>query len=352
MQQRQVLRHDALDLIRHIDLVRIELDLVLLDLEVVVNLREVEDARQVERIVDIEVDREQRLVAHRVEFAVELLVLLLGDVGGLAGPQRLDVVDDVVLVGVDVFAVLPLLDLAEGDGHGQEAAVLLQQGLDLRILGVFERILREVQHDGRAAVACLVSLLHLELGRPGAAPMYGFRTLFIGFRENLDLVRHHECRVESQSEMSDNGLVLILLHELLGAREGDLVDVFVHLLGRHADAAVGHGERFLLLVGGDADRHVAQIALGLADRREGFQLLGGVHGVRNQLAQENFMVRVEEFLDDGENVLRRNSDFSVFHSAIVVVVFDFLPFLQQTVCQYFFSAILSAGPAKTERPVV
>ena len=65
--------------------------------------------------------------------------------------------------------------------------------------------------------------------------------------------------------MSDNGLVLILLHELLGAREGDLVDVFVHLLGRHADAAVGHGERFLLLVGGDADRHVAQIALGLAD---------------------------------------------------------------------------------------
>ena len=87
-------------------------------------------------------------------------------------------------------------------------------------------------------------------------------------------------------------------------------------------------------------------------RREGFQLLGGVHGVRNQLAQENFMVRVEEFLDDGENVLRRNSDFSVFHSAIVVVVFDFLPFLQQTVCQYFFSAILSAGPAKTERPVV
>ena len=74
-----------------------------------------------------------------------------------------------------------------------------------------------MQHDGRAAVARLVGLLHLELGRPGAAPMYGFRTLFIGFRENLDLVRHHECRVESQSEVADDRLVLVLLHELLGA---------------------------------------------------------------------------------------------------------------------------------------
>ena len=55
---------------------------------------------------------------------VELLVLLFGDVGGLAGPQRLDVVDDVVLVGVDVLAVLPLLDLAERNRDRQETAVL------------------------------------------------------------------------------------------------------------------------------------------------------------------------------------------------------------------------------------
>ena len=66
VQQRQVFRHDALDLIRHIHLIRIELNLVLLYLEVVVDLREIEDARQVERIVDIQVDREQRLVAQRV----------------------------------------------------------------------------------------------------------------------------------------------------------------------------------------------------------------------------------------------------------------------------------------------
>ena len=300
-----------------------------------------------ERVVDVQVDREQRLVAHRVQFVVELLVLLLGDVGGLAGPQRLDVVDDVVLVRVDVLAVLPLLDLAESDGHGQEAAVFLQQFADFRLLGILQRIFREVQHDGRAAVASLVGLLHLELGGSGAAPMHGLGPLAERFGEYLDLVRHHERRVESQSEVADDGLILILLHELLGTRECDLVDVLVHLLGRHAHAAVRHGQRLLLLVRGHMDGQVAQIALHFADRRKGLQLLGGIHGVRDQLAQEDFMLRIEEFLDDGEDVLRRDSDFSVFHSLIVVVLLIFQRYSQQTVCQRFFPAILSAGTAKT-----
>ena len=82
MQQRQVLRYDALDLIRHEHLVRVELDLVLLDFEVVPNLREVEDTRQVERIIDIQMNREERLFTYGIEFVVELLVLLGGDLGG------------------------------------------------------------------------------------------------------------------------------------------------------------------------------------------------------------------------------------------------------------------------------
>ena len=173
VQQRQVLRYDALDLIRHEHLVRVELDLVLLDFEVVVDLREVEYARQVERVVDVQVDREQRLVAHRVELAVELLVLLLGDFGRLARPQRIHVVDDVVLVRIHVLAVLPLLDLAEDDRHGQEAAVFSEQPLDFRVLGVFERVFGEVQRDRRAAVVLLIGLFHLEFGRSGAAPAHG-----------------------------------------------------------------------------------------------------------------------------------------------------------------------------------
>ena len=148
---------------------------------------------------------------------IELLVLLLGDVGGFARPERIDVVDDVVLVGIDVLAVLPLLDLAEGDGHGQEAAVFAQQLLDLRTFGVLQRILRKMQDDRRAAVMLRIGLLHFEFGRAGAAPMHGLGLFLIGFGEDLDLVGHHERRVEAQSEMTDDRLVLVLLHKLLGA---------------------------------------------------------------------------------------------------------------------------------------
>ena len=147
-----------------------------------------------------------------------------------------------------------------------------------------------MQDDRRTAVTGLVGLLHFELGRTGAAPMYRFGSLLKGFREDFDLVGDHERRVEAQSEVPDDGLVLIFLHKLLGSRESDLVDVFVHLFGRHAHAAVRHRERLFILVRGYMDRQVAQFALGLADRREGLQFLGGVHGIRDQLTQENFMV--------------------------------------------------------------
>ena len=67
---------------------------------------------------------------------------------------------------------------------------------DLRILGIFERILRQVQDDGRTAVMRLVGLLHFEFGRPGAAPAHGLGTLLPGFRNDLHLIGHHERRVE------------------------------------------------------------------------------------------------------------------------------------------------------------
>lgn len=152
MKQRQVLRNDTLDLIRHEDLIAVELYLVLLYLEVVAYLREVENTGQIERVVDIHVYVEEWILAKRVELVVEILVLLLRYVGRLARPQRIDIVDDIVLVRVDILAVLPLLHLAEGNGHRQEAAILLKQLLDLRCLAVFAAIIRNVKHDGRTTV--------------------------------------------------------------------------------------------------------------------------------------------------------------------------------------------------------
>ena len=86
VQQRQELGHDAFDRIGHEHLVRIELDLVLLYLEVVPYLREIENACQIERIVDVQVNIEQRVLGHRIERAVELHVLLQRNVRRLLGP--------------------------------------------------------------------------------------------------------------------------------------------------------------------------------------------------------------------------------------------------------------------------
>ena len=120
--------------------------------------------------------------------------------------------------------------------------------------------------------------------------MHGLGPLLIGAGEDFDLVGDHERRIETQTEVADDGLVLVFGHELLGTRERNLVDVLVDLVGRHADAAVGDGERLMLLVGGDAHGEVAQLALHLADGREGLELLGGVHRIGNQLAQKDFVV--------------------------------------------------------------
>ena len=73
---------------------------------------------------------------------VKLLVLLLGDIGRLAGPEGLGVVDDVVLVSVDVLAVLPLLHLAERDGNRQETAILFEKLIHFRLLAILLAVVR------------------------------------------------------------------------------------------------------------------------------------------------------------------------------------------------------------------
>ena len=320
VQQGEVFRYDPLDLVGHIHLIGVELDLVFLNFEVVPNLREVEDTRQVERIVDIQMNREERLFTYGIEFVVELLVLLGGDLGGFYSPQRGDVVDDVVLVGIDVFTVFPLLHLAESDGNGQEAAVLAQQLFDLRIFAVFERIGRKVQYDRGSPVALLGRFLHFVFGRSFATPVYRLGALLVGAGENLHFVGDHESGVESQTEVADDRLVLVFLHELLGARKGDLVNIALHLVGRHTDTTVGYSQGLGLLVRRNADRQVAQVAFYVAHRGQGLEFLRGIHGVGDQLTQEDFVVRIEELFDNGEDILGGNPDFSVFHRIMLFLI--------------------------------
>ena len=105
-----------------------------------------------ERIVYVEVNPEQRLVLHGVKLAVEFLVILILEGRGGLSPKRLNVVDDIVLIGLHLLAVLPFGLLSESDGHGHELAVFVEQALYLVVLKVFLAIVGDVEDDVRPAV--------------------------------------------------------------------------------------------------------------------------------------------------------------------------------------------------------
>ena len=84
--------------------------------------------------------------------------------------------------------------------------------------------------------------------------------------------------------MADNAaaalvFALVLLYKVERARKGDAADVLFDLLLRHADAIVGNGERFRVLVDFDVNAEVLAREVGFAEGSEPFQLRYGVAGV-------------------------------------------------------------------------
>ena len=264
MQQRQEVRHDALHRIGDEDLVAVELDLILLNLDIILDLREIEDTRQVEREVHVQVDIEQRVVRHRIELTIELLVILVLQVGGLACPSRRRVVDHVQLARLDLLAILPLLLLAECDRDREELAIFVQQFRNLMILKEFLVLVIDMQNNIRTTVR-LLGILHRILRATVARPFHSLRTLLKRFCDDVHTFGDHERGVETESEVTDDriSVILVFLEELLRTGESDLVDILLDFLLRHTDTTVGDGERTLILIDIDVDRHIAQLALEL-----------------------------------------------------------------------------------------
>ena len=217
------------------------------------------------------------------------------------------------------FGFSPLGLHAALDGHGQEAAVLVEQCHQLVLVDEFLKVVVfHVQHDFGAAVG-FVDLLEGEVGRAVAAPFHRLGVLLVGFGEDIHAVGDHEGGVESESEVADDAggvVALVFGEEVFGAGEGDLVDVAVHLLGGHADAAVDDVDGLVVLVDLHLDGEVAQFAVGFAEADEGFEFLGGVHRVGNQFSEENLVIGVEELLDHGEDIFGLYVDFTGLHNRL------------------------------------
>ena len=145
-----------------------------------------------------------------------------------------------------------------------------------------------------------------------AGPVDGLGAFLPAEGVDGDFLADHEGGIESEAEVADDGveLVLVFLEELAGGGEGDLVDVAVDFLLGHADAAVDDLEGLFLLVQLDADLELAELALEIAAGGERLHLLGGVHRVGDELAQEDFVVGIEELLDHREDVFGGHADFA------------------------------------------
>ena len=77
MQQRQEFGHNAFYLVGNEDLIAIELYLVALQINVVLDAWEIENTREIERIVHIQMYPEERFILHGIKLLIELLVIFV-----------------------------------------------------------------------------------------------------------------------------------------------------------------------------------------------------------------------------------------------------------------------------------
>ena len=77
VQQCQKIRNNTLYRVRYIDLVAIKLDFVFVQLYIALYLREVQNTSKMEWIIHVEMYPEQGFIGHRIEVAIELLVILV-----------------------------------------------------------------------------------------------------------------------------------------------------------------------------------------------------------------------------------------------------------------------------------
>ena len=116
-----------------------------------------------------------------------------------------------------------------------------------------------------------------------------------------DFVRDHEGRVEADAELADEGGGFLarvlrgkLVQEGLGAGAGDGAEAFGQVFAGHADAVVREGQRLGVRIDRDLDRERRAVLdeFGLGDRFVA-QLLAGVGGVGDELADENLPVGID-----------------------------------------------------------
>ena len=216
MKQSKEVWHDSFYLVCNEYLIAIQLNLVALQVDIVLDSWEVENTCEVEWIVYIEVNPEQWFILHRVEGAVETLVVFIFERTWSLCPQRFYVVYHVVFLCFYLLTILPFCLFAKGYRYRQELAIFVQQSFYASFFQELLAVVVDIKDYIRTSV-CLLCLFEFKFRTTIAAPLHGCSTFFIALSNYFHLLANHESRVEAKAEVTDNRVrcILIFLEEVV-----------------------------------------------------------------------------------------------------------------------------------------
>ena len=250
---------------------------------------------------------------------VELVVVLLLDIGAALFPDRRHGVDGfellvVLVLGLVIVASILGLGLLAALGHhhldrvthivavllnqaleaplGQEAIVGLGLAVDIELL-----VLAQRQDDIGTVLGTLAVLDGVALKTVGFPHMGDI--LAVGAADDLHMAGDHKGRVEAHAKLADNVDIRTLLLgvlglKLLGAGMSDGAQIALDLLGGHANAVIRNRDGAGVLIKGDANGQVALVDLNARVLQAlKVELVDGVARVRDKLAQEDFLIGVD-----------------------------------------------------------
>ena len=105
--------------------------------------------------------------------------------------------------------------------------------------------------------------------------------------------------------------MLVFLQKILCTGEGNLVDVALHFVGRHADPVITNGQGFGFPVHRDID--ATFIAFGAVTCHGCHAALAdGIGAVADEFPEEDLMAGINGLLDDREDIFRMDLNLTLF----------------------------------------
>ena len=329
---------------QHAAAVQLQAPLVILGIEIVGRLAgDIQQRLEGNVALHVVVDGAQGLIVVEELVPVEGLILFLGNVllvplpDGHHGVQGLHLGVGLVLgrfiflaLGVLVLRLLHGTGLGDFhlDGVADVIGILPDQAADLvffQILGVFFVLGIGFQgHDDVRSGSVLFRLLDGIAVRAVGDPLPCL-VLAVLPGDNGDGGSHHKGGIETDTELTDDIDVLVLLHGLLEAQRaglGDGTEILDHFVLRHTDAVIGNGQGAVFGVAGDGDGEFIPVDahLVVGQRRIG-QLIDGIGGVGDDLPKENLLVGINGVNHQVKKTLRLCFELLLFHNQYTSLVY-------------------------------